>query len=275
MGPPVAGVVPGIPILVENLPRAAADVVNRWDVHLNSLSSTQAATFFWLCSHDSDTLCEDSPRAMIDRISRDTLATAFHHTVVMKVVLFFSFMIGALHAETVCTSTILIAKKNKRETLLVHVTRHQGTEGLEHVVLEFAHIVNGREEHIEAVELGPSFIDRTSIRSGEFLKNGRKQIFAFIEHGYPEGQVFDFNGNHLASVYNSDNYNGPRIWTECIHKGDTDYIFEQWTADFFSEPGFSIHIRRDNIVLRVMKWENREWKPVKFKRVGKRIEILG
>ena len=111
------------------------------------------------------------------------------------------------------------------------------------------------------------FRSETITRVGNFLNNGRKQVFVFMVHGATFGQIFDFDGRQIRSVYDSSDY-GPRVWLRCVDFDGQLLIEEGWTPTGFSGPGFSIHRKSDNLVVRLMRWDGKQWSPIRFRFVN-------
>ncbi len=151
------------------------------------------------------------------------------------------------------------------------ISRHQRYEsGLETIYLTFNRISNNKivtSKIADSDEMSCRFSNETVICVGNFMGNGRKQILVFTEAGGTDAQMFDFDGNHLSVVYDTDKYDGPRIWVTSLDVHGTYYIVEEWTRDDFSEPGFSLYNKELNTIARVLRWQGSKWTPVKFRLV--------
>lgn len=170
--------------------------------------------------------------------------------------------VHSLSAEASTQEYTLRAGKNDRLLVIIEHDWSNKT-GLENVTCKFLRLSGGVRTLIGSETRGVGFRSETVICVGNFLNNGRKQVLVFMVHGATFGKVFDFDGHQIKSVYDSSEY-GPRVWLRCFDSDGQRLIEEGWTPTGYSEPGFSIHRKSDNLFVRLMRWDGKQWSPIKF-----------
>ena len=158
-----------------------------------------------------------------------------------------------------------VLRTTKHEQLIVSIEHERSAKtGFEKVTCNFFRVSDGVRTLVRRETRGVGFSSETVTSVGNFLNNGRKQILVFMVHGGTFGEVLDFDGRQVKTVYDSSEY-GPRVWLRCVEHHGQQLIEEGWTPSGYSEPGFSIHRKSDNLIVRLMRWDNTQWVPLKFR----------
>ncbi len=170
----------------------------------------------------------------------------------------------ALFADTLASKEYAL-KRNATSRLMAVVEHHRSEEtGLENLFIHFFRRTHHARTEKEVRREGPGFCDQTIVASGNFLNNGRDQLLVWMVHGGTVGGVFDFDGERVITRYSVEEHPG-RMWIYPITSRGRCLIAEESATADFSEPGFAMQRKGDNVTAQLRRWDGTGWEPVRFR----------
>lgn len=171
-----------------------------------------------------------------------------------------------LAAETP-TRREVVLQVDVTKSLKATITRRQNDKtGLEVVTCQFWRgTATGKKVLVGTKTSMPGVINEDVVATGNFLANGRQQILVFSCMGGTEGELYDFDGHRVRTVYSSEGYSS-RVWLKCpLNKKGRSLIEEDWGKYDEEQPAGSQYRRSNNTFVRLLRWQRGQWVPIKFR----------